>query len=279
MKKVIVSLSALVVIAGKTSGQNVKEPYYMVDFTAVHCKFEIQINKVSMFTMNVNGQMGTRIPCNYLILESGEQQLDIIVQPCTGESGFEENSEFSAVIKLYDAPNEFTLIEDHIVACAMNSEDRTEAAYRHTARFKAEVPYRITAWQNSEDLNSVENLREKLEAAYKKIGDMITRKQYDAFINSIRERENRMAVSMYLNSEESKERMDGYIEDFQGGLELLPLSGRETVRIYAGGKLACLVTDDGDSALQFRNEKNGEEMILDMMFHLKKGDTELSVAP
>jgi hypothetical protein len=33
------------------------------------------------------------------------------------------------------------------------------------------------------------------------------------------------------------------------------------------------------SALRCLNEKTEEEMTLDMMFHLKKGDTELSIAP
>jgi hypothetical protein len=280
MKKVIVSLSALAVIAGTTSGQEIKQPYYTVHFMAVHCKFEIQINKVSLHTMDIKGHVGTGIPCNHLILESGEQQLDIIVEPCTGESGFGEDSEFSAAIELYDVSNdEFTLVKDTVIACEMSDKAKTGAVYRHTAHFNAEVPYRITAWQNSADLNSVENLREKLDAAYKKISDMITQKQYDTFENCIRERENRMAATMYLNSEEIKERMDSLIEDFKNGFELQPLSGKETIRIYADGKLACLVNEDGDSALRCINKKTEEEMTLEMMFHLKKGDTELSVAP
>jgi hypothetical protein len=279
MKKLIITLSTIALIAGETLGQNVKEPYYMIGFSVVRCRFEIQINKVSLITMNINGQMSTRVPCNYLILESGKQQLDIIVHPSVGDSEFGENSAFSAKIVLYEVSNEFTLVADSIVTCEMGAEDKTEAVYRHTTYFNADVPYRITAWQNSADLNTVENLREKLISAYKKIGEMITQKQYDTFRNSLRERESNMAVSMFLDKAQSKARMDGLIEDFQNGFEMLPLSGKETVRLYADGKLACLVTEDGEHALQFRNSETEEEMTLDMMFHLKKGDTELSVAP
>jgi hypothetical protein len=40
-----------------------------------------------------------------------------------------------------------------------------------------------------------------------------------------------------------------------------------------------LVTEDGEPVLRLRNSETEEEMTLDMMFHLKEGDTELSVEP
>ena len=276
---VFICMTAFAQNTEKQEQQKLKEPYYMIEFRAINCKFEILINKVSLLMMNINGQIGSEMPCNYLILESGEQQLDIIVQPCTGESGFVESSEFSAKVNLYDVSNGFTLMEEDIVACEMSDADKTEASYKNTAYFNAEVPYQQTAWRNSIDLNTVENLREKLEAAYKKIGDMIIQKQYDAFRNSMQEQESRMAVSMYLDEEESKKRMDELIEDFQGGFELLPLSSTKTMHLYANGKLACLRAEDGESVLQLYNKETEEEMTLDIMFHLKEGDTELSVAP
>jgi len=176
---------------------------------------------------------------------------------------------------LYDVSDGFEQIGDEIPLCKIGGEDKTQAVYEHTAYFDAEVPYQITAWQNSVDLNSVENLREKVEAAYKKLCDMITQKQYDAFMDCVRERENRVAVSMYLDKESRKEIMESLI----AGFEPIPFSGTETMNLYADGKLVCLTAEDGNSALRFFNKKTGEEMILDIMFHLKKGDTELSVSP
>jgi len=259
--------------------QDVKEPYYVIDFSAVSCKFEIQINKASVFSMNVDGQVGTEIPCNFMIFESGRQQLDIIVYPSTGNTEFAESTDFSAKVKLYDVVDKFELVEDDILVWKMSDDDKTGAICRHTAFFNADVPYRLNTWQQSADLNAVENLREKVETAYQKLGEMITKKQYDAFKNCMQEREKRMAVSMYLDQKSSKERMDELIKNFKEGFEWIPLSGDETMHIYADGKLVCLKTKDDESALQFRNKKTDDEIEVEIMFHLKEGDTELSVSP
>jgi uncharacterized protein (DUF302 family) len=252
----------------------------MIGFEVARCNFEIEINNVPLFTMNVKGKIGMEIPCNYLILESGEQQLEIIIQPCIGETELDKNLKFTAKVQLYDVTKgfDFEYLQDDI-KFAMSDEDKTGAMSKHTMRFNAQVPYKMDVWQNSVDLNTVENLHEKLVSAYQKIVDMITQKHYDAFANSMQEREKRMAASMYLSKEQSDERMNELIEDFKNGFEAIPLSGTETMHIYAEGKLAALKTEDDESALRFHNRETGEELTIDVLFHIKAGNTELTIAP
>jgi hypothetical protein len=83
---------------------------------------------------------------------------------------------------------------------------------------------------------------------------------------------------MYLDEKESKKRMDGLIEEFENNFELIPLSGDETMHIYANGKLVCLKTADGESALRLLNKETDDEIYVDVSFHLKEGDTELTVS-
>ena len=278
-------LSAATVIAGATAAsgtarQDIKEPYYMIDFNVVHCKFEIHINKVHLMTWNIEGQMWSNMPCNHLILGSGVQQLDIFVYPCSGKTEFSHETGLTVKLMLYDAADEIVeLVEEDIVSWKMSDNDKTKAACSHTATFHAQVPYQLTAWQNSADLNAVENLRQKVETAYQKLGEMITRKQYDAFKNLMQEKEKRMATCFYLKEEESKKRMDGLIELLESGYEFIPLSGAETMHIYADGKLVCLKSENGNSALRFLDKETDDEIYIDVIFHLKKGDTELTVSP
>jgi hypothetical protein len=283
MKKVIILATAAFITsataASGTTRQDIKEPFYVIDFSVVRCKFEIQINNVEVLTMNVNGQMASNIQCNHLILESGVQQLDIIVYPRAGDSGFDAESAFSFKLMLYDSDNEFKLIEDNIVGWKMSDNDKTQDVCRHTVSFRAQVPYQIDAWQNSADLNTVENLRQKVETAYQKLGEMISQKQYDAFKSMMQVREKRIAASLYLDEADMRKRTDELIEDLND-FELVPLSGAETMHIYADGRLVCLKNEDGESALRLRNIKEtDEEMYIEVFFHLKKGNTELTVSP
>jgi hypothetical protein len=281
MKKTIFILTLFAIFATGIAQQNIKEPYYMIDFSVVNCKFEFQINKVDLLSMNVNGQMASNMPCNHLILGSGVQQLDIFVYPSAGETEFDDETELSVKLVLYDVVGGRVdeVIDDNIVSWEMNDNDKKETVISHTLHFNAQVPYQLTAWQNSTNLNTVENLRQKVETAYEKLGEMITKKQYDAFKNLMQEKEKRVVISMYLDEKESERRMDGLIEEFENGFEFVPLSGAETMHIYADGKLVCLKTEDGESALRFLNKETDDEIYLDIMLHLKKGDTELTVSP
>ena len=282
MKKVIIILAATTFAASATAAnetmrQDVNMPFYRIDFRAVACYFDIKINDVSVFSMNMKSSFSVRIPVNHLILESGKQRLSVTIQPNTGETEFDEDAAFAMTLQLYaDTGNSLEHVEDIL---EYDMADDKENVMVYQTSFDAAVPYQITAWQNSTDLNTVENLRQKVETAYQKLGEMITKKQYDAFVDMMREQEKRMAQSLYIDPESSKERMDGLIEDFENGFEFVPLSGGETMYIYADGKLVCLKTDNGNSALKFLNRETEEEMSVEIFFHLKKGDTELTVSP
>lgn len=272
MKKIIIILAFCAIAVSATAQQNIKEPYYMIDFNVVHCKFEIYINKVHLMTWNVNGHMKSRMPCNHLILGSGVQQMDIFVYPA-GET-FSDETKLSVKLMLYDVAGDgFELVQNNIVNWEMSDNEKTN----HTLHFNAQVPYSFNPWQQSADLNTVENLRQKVEAAHQKLGKMLVKKQYDAFISMIEEKEKRVATSLYLDEKSKSKRMD--FKELESGFELVPLSGTETMHLYADGRLVCLKSEDGEDALRFLNKKTQEEIFFEIMFHLKKGDTELTVSP
>jgi len=298
MKKVLIIISLCTAVAttlfGGTKGKkpiknndmtttstslrkDVNKPFYRIDFKAGACFFDIKINDISVMSMNMERYFSMTIPVNYLIPESGKQRLSVTVLPNTGETVFDENIIFAMTVQLYDDTGDALKHVEDILEYRIPNDRENMIEYQTT--FDVTVPYQLTAWQTSTDLNTVDHLREKLESAYQKVGDMIRQKQYDAIINSMREWEKRIATSMYLGKEESDARMGRLIEDFKNGFEPVPLSGTETMHVYADGKLACLKTEDGESALRFWNKETEEEMTLDMMFHLKKGDVELSIAP
>jgi hypothetical protein len=254
----------------------IKEPYYMIEFDASACMFEIQINKVSLLTLNVEGQVASTNPINYLILESGLQQLDITVYPNIGKTQFDKNSDFSAIVKLFDVSDGFDEIED-IITCRIDEGEKILPVYKYKNCFTAEVPYKLTAWQESVDLDTIENLRKKVVSAYIKLQDIITKGQYNTFRKMLREREENMAISLYLDKESSEARLDRLIHRFQNGYEIEPLSDTEIMHLYADNRLVGLKTVEGDSALRLRHKETNQTLTIEVLFHLKQGETELSV--
>ncbi|MDR2145642.1 MAG: hypothetical protein LBE91_04175 [Tannerella sp.] len=259
------------------------KPYYAIDFNVVACGIDIRVNDISVFTIVVEGQMASAIPVNQAILETGKQQITYHIQPLPGETALHAEAKFTAAVWLYDASNDYIEKVEELPGTSFvfpeNATDTPLPSFKGETVFDAEVPYRFAAWKNSADLHAVPNLRQKLETAYRNLGEMINKKQYDAFKNLMREKEKRMAASMYLNEQESEERMSRLIEYFESGLQLIPLSGNETICFYANGKLVGLKTEDGSSALRFEDKETGDKLSVEILFHLKEGDAELTVSP
>lgn len=55
-----------------------KQIYYELDCSALMCYFEVLINDVCVFSLNVDGQASMDIPINTGILEKGEQNIETI---------------------------------------------------------------------------------------------------------------------------------------------------------------------------------------------------------
>ncbi|MFZ4398510.1 MAG: hypothetical protein ACOYO1_00635 [Bacteroidales bacterium] len=253
-----------------------KFPYYVIDFNAAACFFEIRINDVPVESMNIKGQLSTISPINHLILESGKQVVDFIILPTLDNLTLNEKVEFSASIDLYDVEGAFKLFEKNDLFEI--SDPPTGLPFiKHKSDFLAKVPYKISSWQNSTNLNDVEDLRKLVDKAYKRIENLINAKQYNIISELFKQRENNTCISMYLSEEEKSKRINGLIDDFQNGFVVVPTSPEDIMFIYGYGKLVSLKQKNGDSALHLKNDKTGEEMTLEIMFHLEKGKQELSI--
>ena len=89
IKTSFILIAAATVFTG--NGQTkVKEPYYTIDFNIVLCNVDIKVNDISIFSMEIDGQMATRIPANNAIFKSGVQRLSIELKPLAGETQFRE---------------------------------------------------------------------------------------------------------------------------------------------------------------------------------------------
>ena len=231
-----------------------------------------------MLTLNVEGQVGTRLPMNYLILESGKQQLDITVLPILGEMSFIENSSFRATVMLYDVVDGFKFIKDFVTYKMPDiDEENLIPVFNYQTVFHAEVPYKLVAWQNSKDLSEIEDLRQKVEERYRFVENLIVKGQYSALQQMLQERENNVAISMYLSEDEKKSRLNEFIHDAENGFKVVPHTIEDQLVVYGNNKLVSLRKIDGDSALLLSNDETEEDLFLDIQFHIKQDGNELTI--
>jgi len=255
------------------------KPYYIIDFSAVNCLIDIRVNDVSVFCMKIDGQVSTIVPVNNAIIESGKQRVTYNILPLLGEITLRNNASFSASVWLYDASGDTIEANREINKFEM-PENKTGIplpAFKGEDFFLAEVPYKLDAWQNSQDLSKMDNLRELVYSTYRKLEDIINNGQYGQFADMIQKREDNIATCMYLSEEEKNGRISELIEIIGTGFKIVPVSERDIMVVFGYDKLVALRKLDGNTALLLKNPETEDELNLEVQFHLEPGSNELSI--
>lgn len=256
----------------------IKEPYYRVDFDAVNCFLDIRVNDVPVFTWNIDGQMATSIPINSAIIKSGGQRISYNILPLLGTFSLKENTIFEASVWLCDSSGEEIEHKEEINKFTMPESNGTPLpAYKGEKIFVANVPYKLEAWQDSQDLSKVENLRQKVNLFYKGIEEMIANGQYEQFIKMIEKKEENIATCMYLSDEEKNKRNASLLNKLKEGYEIVPSSPKDIMLVYGYNKLVSLKKIDGTSALLLTHPETKINLNLPLRLHLPQGSTEFLV--
>ena len=253
------------------------KPYYIVEFSASACLFEIRVNDVPVMTLEIPGQASSMTPVNFAILNSGQQTITAAVLPIPGTSILDENAKLRYELKLYDV-NIGYKFKQSLMKFEFPAVDvqKKQTVQQKSDTFYAEVPYRLKGWANGRNLNEVKDVKDKLAKAYQRIAGYIRNKRYGELKQALQNREIIMTTSMYLDQPVGS-RVDSMIRDFENGFELIPFPGDLSIRYYAGGKMAALRRLNGDHAICAQNQEQEEEVLLDLAFYIPEGKDEFEV--
>ncbi|GAA4107055.1 hypothetical protein GCM10022393_01980 [Aquimarina addita] len=255
------------------------QPYYMIEFTAVACLFEIRVNDIPVLHMNMPNQISTRIPVNYAITESGKQQISIKILPVLGNLELSEGAEFKYKLELFDTVNGFQY-QDEIISYKSQivEKDTKIPLIVDENLFVATIPYQIKDyWKQGENLKEIDNLKTLVENACNDLLKDISTKNYQDFRQKIKNREENMTSSMYIKPENAKSRISNLEFKFSTGYEALPILGDAVLIYSAYGKKVSLKKLNGDSALTFVNKEKKKQLFLDLEFYMPKDSDELEV--
>lgn len=255
-----------------------KQIYYELDCSALMCYFEVRINDVCVFSLNVDGQASMDIPINSGILEKGEHDIEIRVLPLSGGKELHKEAYVRYKVIEYDVSSgDFKFVQQF-------ENFQTPPVQMgipfiiHKSVFMANVSYKLDAWQNGVNLKDIGfNIKEKLIVEYKQIISDLNNENYNSFIDKYKRKEKNTAVAMYLSPEESQNRIVNLIDDFKTGFKVMPITDDVYVQYSAYNKLASLKRINKMSALYLENPKTEEEIVLDVNFYIPKGQTEFEL--
>jgi hypothetical protein len=253
------------------------QPYYVIDFSASACMFEIRVNDYPVILMDVSGQVSSMIPVNFAILEKGEQQISAKILPLSGKKELAKEAELKFGIKLFDVTQDFVLKDQFGDYQSKPVEDKELPVIIYENTFLADVPYRLQAWQDGRNLKDIDKCREKLEKAYQRLITVLKNGEFEVYQKLIEKREKNMSESMYLSKEEADARMKGLIREFGSGMKIRPLPEDALMFFYAENRVAALKRPNGDSALSLVNEEKQEELMLDVSFFIPEGKEEFEI--
>ncbi|MBE5320498.1 hypothetical protein IM793_15130 [Pedobacter sp. MR2016-19] len=154
--------------------------------------------------------------------------------------------------------------------------------YEWHSIFKAEVPFDMVGWRNSINLRKEEyeekkDIRNEVFAEYKKIYELIEKRDVQAYLNLVKEREELVTQALHYRENEKKARAEEFVKLIQDpDYEIEPMYAETFQLDYQGyGKLVSLVNKiDGEGIIRLKNNKNHDDCVyLDFRFQRKhKGD-------
>lgn len=256
----------------------IKKPYYMINFNAAACLFEIRVNDIPVITLDIKGQTATRIPINFAISKNGKQEVSVKVLPMSGNTQLSPKAELSYTIELYDVTNNFSFDSEYKgYKSPKIDKNKIIPVLTSKTAFDAEVPYQLKDWEDGQNLKDIDDLDLKIRNTYARLGKLISDGNYDLFAKKMENREYNMATSMYLSPSESKARINGLITNFKSGFDTMLLVQDSVTVLAAYGKKIALKKPNGEPALSFGNKELNEQIMLDIEFYLPKGTNEFEI--
>ncbi|PAM92658.1 hypothetical protein B4N84_21220 [Flavobacterium sp. IR1] len=252
--------------------------YYELDCSALMCYFEVLINDVCVFSLNVDGQASMDIPINSGILEKGEQNIEIRMFPLSGKTELHKEAYVRYKVIEYDVSSGDFKFVKQFENFQTAPVQKSIPTVLHKSFFFANVSYKLQAWQNAVDLKDVTfDLKKSLISKAEEIIMALNDKNYKLFAQQLSKKELNNATAMYLTSEESKNRLSGIIAECEDGFKAMPIDKNVYIEYSANNRLATLKRLNRNSALYLENSKTNEEVLLDIRFSMIKGSSDFEI--
>lgn len=257
-----------------------KEPYYLVDFNSSICNFEIYVNDMPAFIHQDGGSIASHYPINHLILKSGKQNLKIKMLPLKSEEVLRKDSFLKIKIHFYDSST--NNYNDIIQVFKFESPDFEEKEYSlinlEEATFNAEVPYKITGWENSKIIKKDKNLKNEVISFYKKVYQFAKNEDINSIFEMMKTKFDEVDKAMFLNDTDNKKELSDLFATIKSdGMILEEFPQTERILFLGNGKVINLVRENNEAVIHYVNKETNEEYSFPFLIHKKEESSNFEI--
>ncbi|MDV6167371.1 hypothetical protein R1T16_02975 [Flavobacterium sp. DG1-102-2] len=241
---------------------NFKEPYYLVDFDAALCNFEIYINDMPAFKHHRGGSIASHYPINHFILQAGLQNIKITILPIKGESELRPDGHLKIKVFCYDSST--TNYEDTVEAFKYDTPDLEKTplpVINVSSGFSAEVSYDIKGWKNAISFKDVDehDYASEVISYYKELYNAFKEENIGKIHNVMQNRFEETDISMYLGDADNKRELENLFNRLNSEkYELEPFPDSARLEKFGDSKVLNYIRADGNPVIYYKNI-SGEE--------------------
>lgn len=254
--------------------------YYTALISASNCIIDARINDVPLLKQILDCDLCIEIPINFLIEKSGFQSLSINTLPEADSNKFPDDAKCRIEIWKYNVVNGNEIkplekvCESHFSA---NQNNIVQSVFHDRKEFFASVGYQISRWSDCNQLTDRNVISSHIASIFQNIGDLLTLKKYNEYVELIRNREQNICTALMTGSKEIQLRSNMLIDCLDDGFVMVPINGRKVLQFYANRRIVTLLDQDMKSALRFYNDKTGEMLAIDILLGIKYGKTDFEI--
>lgn len=231
------------------------QPIYAIKVHSIGT-FEIFVNGISIYYYKDKEASIVTLPINGDILSSGGQTVQIILHS-EDKLNKDELQNYSFKIVQYDGFDspDVKIVEE----CVFNvSLSKDKYVYAQSWTFGGIVPYNVTGWNNSVDLNKKNNddLLNEVQQFYLRTWNILDSGNYTEYYKIINKRHQENLIVFYNSPEVNAEHdeVKQRVLDAKNKMHSIDFS-KFYLKIYSGDRLATLEDKDGFSPLVYETDQ------------------------
>lgn len=234
---------------------------------------EVLVNDV-LIDKSIYGTLNGTEFINYFILDNGEQTIKTELKANKGTISSESLKKVSTDFGIYNADMNNGELQNIQLIQKLNFPDLKTPVPNVTGqwKFKANLPFKLEGWKNSEDLSKwdKDKLEKEVVKKYNELREILNSGNSGEFVKELAFANKEFFVANYYNESKKNEFLSNLAKDFSKQKGLVPPIENYKLRIMGNGKVVALESssdNDSQGVLTTKDIENKKIYVTYIMLH------------
>lgn len=234
---------------------------------------EVLVNDV-LIDKSIYGTLNGTEFINYFILDNGEQTIKTELKANKGSISSESLKNVSTDFGIYNADMNNGELQNIQLIQKLNFPDLKTPVPIVSGQwnFKANLPFKLEGWKNSEDLSKwdKDKLEKEVVKKYNELREILNSGNSGEFVKELAFANKEFFIANYYNESKKNEFLSNLTKDFSKQKGLVPPIENYKLRIMGNGKVVALESlsdNDSQGVLTTKDIENKKIYVTYIMLH------------